>query len=89
VGEGSGLIFELDSATATGRILEAGKWTVLTAVCLLLFSLVHNPCSTTICTIWKETRSLKWTALSALLPLAMGIVLCLLVAQTWRLLAGG
>ena len=81
VGEGSGVMFELDSATATAGILEAGNWTVLTAVCLLLFSLVHNPCSTTIYTIWKETRSVKWTALSALLPLAMGIVLCLLVAQ--------
>ena len=60
----------------------------LTAVNLMLFSLVHNPCSTTIYTIWKETRSAKWTAVASLLPVAMGFVLCFFVAQIWRLLAG-
>ena len=50
----------------------------------MLFSLVHNPCSTTIYTIWKETRSVKWTALSTLLPLGMGIIICFLVTQVWR-----
>ena len=53
----------------------------------MLFSLVHNPCSTTIYTIYKETKSAKWTTISALLPVAMGMVLCFLVAQIWRLLA--
>jgi ferrous iron transport protein B len=86
VGEGAGVLFELDGP-ATAGVLEAGGWTLLTAVCLMLFSLVHNPCSTTIYTIWKETRSVRWTAVSALLPLAMGFALCFLVAQVWRLLA--
>ena len=54
----------------------------------MLFSLVHNPCSTTIYTIWKETRNAKWTAVAALLPLGMGFALCFLVAQVWRILAG-
>jgi len=54
---------------------------------LMLFSLVHNPCSTTIYTVWKETRSVKWTTVSALLPVAMGFFLCFLVAQVWRLVA--
>ena len=54
----------------------------------MLFSLIHNPCSTTIYTIWKETRSVKWTALSALLPLVMGVAVCMAVAQVWRLVAG-
>ena len=88
VGAGAGVMFELDSTADTEALLRAGGWTLLTAVCLMLFSLVHNPCSTTIYTIWKETRSLKWTALSALLPVAMGVLLCFVVAQTWRL-AGG
>ena len=44
---------------------------MLTAVNLMLFSLVHNPCSTTIYTIYKETKSAKWTALASLLPLAL------------------
>ena len=66
-------------------ILEAGGWTTLTAVCLMLFSLCHNPCSTTIFTIWKETRSLKWTTVSTLMPLAFGFVICSMVALLWRL----
>jgi ferrous iron transport protein B len=87
-GAGAGVMFELESASATREILVAGGWTLLTAVNVMLFSLVHNPCSTTIYTIWKETGSVKWTTLSALLPLAMGFVLCFCVAQGWRLLAG-
>ena len=70
-------------------MLRAGGWTLLTAVCLMLFSLVHNPCSTTIYTIWKETRSVKWTTVSALLPLGMGFLLCFVVAQAWRLGCAG
>ena len=69
-----GVMFELDSQMATSGVLQAGGFTLLMAVNLMLFSLVHNPCSTTIYTIWKETRSAKWTAISGLLPVAMGIV---------------
>ncbi len=86
-GEGAGVMFELESETATGELLRAGGWNLLMAVNLMLFSLVHNPCSTTIYTIWKETRSAKWTLVSALLPLFMGFGLCFLVAQVWRLVA--
>jgi ferrous iron transport protein B len=87
VGSGAGVMFELDSTRDTAAVLHAGGWTLLTGVCLMLFSLVHNPCSTTIYTIWKETGSAKWTAVSALLPLFMGFLLCFVVAQTWRLFA--
>jgi ferrous iron transport protein B len=87
VGEGAGVMFELDSQTATADLLRAGGWTLLMAVNLMLFSLVHNPCSTTIYTIWKETKSAKWTAVSALLPLGMGFLLCFFVAQVWRIVA--
>ena len=89
VGEGSGVMFELDSEAATAAVFQAGGWTLLTAVNLMLFSLVHNPCSTTLYTIYKETKSAKWTAISALLPVAMGFSLCFLVAQIWRLLEAG
>ncbi len=87
VGAGAGIMFELDSRAATARVLEAGGFTLLTAVCLMLFSLVHNPCSTTLYTIWKETRSVRWTAVSALLPVGLGFVLCFTVAQVWRALS--
>jgi ferrous iron transport protein B len=90
VGEqGDGVMFELEDGNATRSILEAGGWTLLTAVNLMLFSLIHNPCSTTIYTIWKETRSVKWTLLSSLMPLALGLLVCLAVAQAWRAFAAG
>jgi ferrous iron transport protein B len=88
VGQGAGVIFDLESNSATREILESGGWTVLTAVNVMLFSLLHNPCSTTIYTVWKETRSLKWTVLSVLLPLVMGITICFFVTHLWRLIAG-
>lgn len=69
-------------------LLLAGGWTLLTAVNLMLFSLIHNPCSTTIYSIFKETGSRKWTTVAALLPLAMGFILTFLVAQVWRLVFG-
>jgi ferrous iron transport protein B len=87
VGAGAGVMFELD-ANQVGELLRAHGWTTLTAVSLMLFSLLHNPCSTTIYTIYKETRSAKWTVISTALPLVMGFVLCFLVAQVWRLAAG-
>lgn len=84
-GAGAGVLFELDSANATAQILQAGSWTLLTGICLMLFSLVHNPCSTTIYTIYKETGSIKWTAVSTFLPILMGFAICFFVAQIWRL----
>ena len=88
VGQGAGVMFELDSGAQTMGLFTAGGWTLLTAVNLMLFSLIHNPCSTTIYTIYKETGSKKWATASALLPLGMGFVVTFLVAQIWRLLAG-
>jgi ferrous iron transport protein B len=88
VGEGAGVMFELDSVGDTEAILRAGGWALLTGINLMLFSLIHNPCSTTIYTIWKETGSRKWTTVSALLPVGLGIVVCFLVAQVWRMFAG-
>ena len=86
-GAGAGVMFELDGVEATGNLLRAGGWTLLTAVNLMLFSLLHNPCSTTIYTIYKETRSARWTTLASLLPVAMGVAVCFVVTQVWRLLA--
>jgi len=87
VGSGAGVMFELDSNDAVRQLLTAGGWTTLTAVNLMLFSLLHNPCSTTLYTIYKETGSAKWTAVSALLPLALGFAVCGLVASIWRVLS--
>ncbi len=85
-GAGNGVMFELDSVTATGDILRAGGWTLLTAINLMLFSLLHNPCSTTIYTIYKETKSVKWTVLASVMPVILGFIVTFLVAQFWRIL---
>jgi ferrous iron transport protein B len=85
VGEGAGVMFELESDADMLAIFEAGGWTLLTAVNLMLFSLIHNPCSTTIYTIYKETGSVKWTVVASLMPVAMGLGVTFVVAQVWRL----
>jgi len=88
VGEGAGVMFELDDYQTYTELFTAGGWTLLTAINLMLFSLLHNPCSTTIYTIYKETKSIKWTAISTFLPIIMGIVICFFVAQLWHIFIG-
>jgi ferrous iron transport protein B len=85
MGSGSGVMFELDSATGTAEILQAGGWTLLTGLNLMLFSLLHNPCSTTIYTIYKETNSLKWTLVSTFLPIVLGLIVTFFTTQIWHL----
>jgi ferrous iron transport protein B len=83
----SGVMIEFDDAAVTRRVLsELGGWTFLTGMNLMLFSLLHNPCSTTILTIWNETRSAKWTAVATLLPVALGVAVCVTTAAVARLL---
>ncbi|NLM47056.1 MAG: ferrous iron transport protein B [Firmicutes bacterium] len=81
-----GEILELGSLEQMRQLFLDNGWTWLTAVCMMLFSLNHWPCGTTLWTIRKETQSLKWTLLSFLVPTAAGIVLCFIVAQGARLL---
>lgn len=82
---GTGMMTEVTSFDQIRRILvENNGWTLLTAVNLMLFSLLHNPCATTILTMWKETRSLKWSAIGALMPLAIAFLVTFVVAATVR-----
>ncbi len=82
---GAGMMTEAGSLEELRRILvDAHGWSLLTAVCLMLFSLLHNPCGTTILTIWKETRSARWTALGALMPLGFAFLVTFLVASAAR-----
>ena len=62
-----------------GDILRAHGWTGLTALNVMLFSLFHFPCSTTLLTVCRETKSGKWTLLALLLPLMLGVFLCALI----------
>ncbi len=82
----AGHILELDSLNALGKLLLDHGWTWITALCVMLFSLLHFPCGTTIYTIFKETKSMRWTLLATLLPLALGILVTIIVSQTAQLL---
>jgi ferrous iron transport protein B len=82
-GAGTGVMLEADDATVRSMLTASG-WTTLTAVCLMLFSLCHNPCSTTLYTIFRETRSWKWTTVAAVMPIGVGVLLCSAVAAVWR-----
>ena len=68
-------------------ILIENGWTMQTAVSVLIFTLMHWPCATTLLTIKKETHSLKWTALGFLIPTCMGMVVCFLVTCLFRFFA--
>jgi len=81
---GAGVMFETSDSGVLHALFTAGGWTTLTGVCLMLFSLCHNPCSTTIYTIYKETNSIKWTVWATAIPTVLGVVLCALVATIWR-----
>ena len=85
---GTGQMTELDSMDDLRTLLvDKNGWTLLTAVNLMLFSLLHNPCATTILTIYKETLSKKWATIGAVMPLALAFITCFLVAVIWRAIA--
>lgn len=75
-----------ENLTQLHGVLTAHGWTPVTALCTVLFCLLHWPCSTTLLTVHKETGSVKWTVLAALLPTGIGVLLCMLVAGVARLL---
>jgi ferrous iron transport protein B len=81
----NGVMLELEEVQVREVLTGVGGWTLLTGINLMLFSLLHNPCSTTILTIWQETKSLKWTTVATILPIVLGLVVCFLTASFARL----
>lgn len=71
-----GTLIEYESLSQLHELLIDNGWTITTAVCTMLFSLCHFPCSTTMISIYKETKSKKYTAIAFLLPLCVGIIIC-------------
>lgn len=81
----SGSMIELNSIKDLYQLFVVEhSWTWLTAVCMMLFSLLHFPCSTTLWTIYRECGSAKWTVLAALIPLCVACTVCFIVAQAVR-----
>ncbi|HHT48520.1 MAG TPA: ferrous iron transporter B [Firmicutes bacterium] len=81
-----GMMLELDSIDALRELLVNNGWTWLTTLNMILLSLLHFPCATTLLTIRKETQSTKWTVLAALIPTGIGILVCFGVTQIVRTL---
>ena len=82
----TGSLLELGSTTELYNLLSANGWTWVTAVSVMLFCLMHWPCSTTCLTIKKETQSFKWTLISFLVPTITGMIICFVFTSTVRLL---
>ena len=72
----TGSMIELDSLNALGEVLKDNSWTYLTAINTMLFTLLHWPCATTLLTIKKETKNLKWTAIGFLMPTFVSFIVC-------------
>lgn len=77
----------LIAGAGEGAADPALLFTARSALCAALFTMFHWPCSTTVLTVWHETRSLKWTLLAVLLPSAAGVLLCLLTNELFSLLS--
>ena len=75
----NGMLINIEDVSVIRTIFVQNGWTATTAVCTMLFSPFHFPCSTTVITVYKETKSIKWTVLSIVLPTLVGMILCALV----------
>ncbi len=74
-----GYITDMSNLAELKELFVSNGWTIKTAICVMLFSILHFPCMTTLLTIKKETGSFKWTVLSFLIPLIVGVIVCFLV----------
>ncbi len=80
-----GALIELDNIFAIGEILKNNGWTIITGINVMIFTLLHFPCSTTLLTIKKETNSWKWSFLAFALPTVCGIVLCMVTNGVYQI----
>lgn len=85
----TGAMVEFNSIESLRTVLLDNGWTYLTALNTMLFSLLHWPCATTLLTIKKETASIKWTVLSAIIPTVVAIIVCFLTTVIFRLFGWG
>ena len=69
----------IESTNLIGEILKNNGWTHLTAICYIVFSVVHFPCATALLTIYRETKSVKWSVLAFVIPTILGVILCGLI----------
>ena len=80
---------EISELSALKELFTANGWTMVTAICMVIFVLFHFPCSTSCITVYKETKSIKWTTVSFIVPTVIGIALCIAVNGACALLGIG
>ena len=78
-------LIDIDNVNEIGNILVTNGWNLLTAINVMIFTLLHFPCGTTLLTIKKETKSLKWTLVSFILPTLCGIAICFVTTSVYRI----
>ena len=81
----SGTLVEYAGYEELLQLLTANGWTLTTAICMMIMTVLHFPCSTTCLTIKRETSSLKWTLVSVLIPTIFGVLFCDMTANLIRL----
>ena len=82
----AGSLVDLSDTFAIKKILIENGWTLITGINVMIFTLLHFPCSTTLITVYKETKSMKWTLLSFVLPTLCGVIICLITNGIWNLI---
>ena len=81
----TGVLVDLEDTYSIGQILIQNGWTLITGINVMIFTLLHFPCSTTLMTIKKETNNIKWTLLSILIPTITGLILCFIVSNILKI----
>lgn len=83
---GQGSLVNMENTFNIGQILMQSGWTLLTAINVMIFTLLHFPCTTTLLTIKKETASWRWTGLAFILPTICGIIICMITTGIWNII---
>ena len=81
-----GALVKIEDTIQIGQILIQNGWNMLTAMNVMLFTILHFPCATTLLTIKKETNSWKWTGIAFLLPTLCGIILCMCTTLAYNVI---
>lgn len=81
----TGSLVNMENTFAIGEVLKQNGWTLLTGINVMIFTLLHFPCGTTLMSIKKESDSIKWTLLAFALPTVCGIIICMITTGIWNL----
>ena len=82
----TGSLVDMENIFEIGEVLKQNNWTILTGINVMIFTLLHFPCGTTLISIKKESGSIKWASLAFLLPTICGIIICMITTGIWNLI---